>query len=96
MNELVFWSANGDSVTTSLLVTEKFGKIHDHVIRDIKELLAKSHSPNLAAQNSAAKFFYESEYDNRGKQYPIYNEPGFSLLVLCYYHWTWQKHMLYA
>lgn len=76
MKELVFKSENGNPVTTSLLVAEKFDKEHKNILRDIQ---------NLVAQNSAAKLlFIESEYENRGKIYPMYvmNRDGFSLLVM--------------
>lgn len=38
MNELVIINGKGDSVTTSLIVAEIFGKRHDHVLRDIQSL----------------------------------------------------------
>ena len=59
-----------------MLVAEKFGKEHKNVLRDID---------NLVAQNSAAKsYFIESEYENRGKMYPMYimNRDGFTLLAM--------------
>lgn len=57
------------------MVAEKFGKEHRHVLDAIR---------NLVAQNSAARFFYKSEYENRGKQYPMFimNRDGFVLLVM--------------
>jgi len=63
-------------VTSSRMVVEAFGKEHKTVLRSINE--------NLAEQNCAAKFFYESTFENRGKQYPEYlmNRDGFSLLVM--------------
>lgn len=76
MKELVFRSEKGNPVTTSLLVAEKFDKEHKNILRDIQ---------NLVAQNSAAKFlFIESQYENRGKTYPMYimSRDGFSLLVM--------------
>jgi anti-repressor protein len=75
MNELVFKSQKGNPVTTSLKVAEIFEKDHKNVIQAIE---------NLVAENSAAKFFYKSSYENRGKQYPMYymNQSGFSLLVM--------------
>ena len=76
MKELVFKSENGNPVTTSLLVAEKFEKNHRDVLETIR---------NLAAENSAAKLlFIESQYENRGKTYPMYvmNRDGFSLLVM--------------
>lgn len=76
MDQLVFRGANDQAMTNSLLVAEKFGKEHKNILRDIL---------NLVAQNSAAKLlFVESEYDNRGKTYPMYvmNKDGFTLLVM--------------
>ena len=74
MNELVIMH-NKQAVTTSLRVAEVFGKDHKNVIQSIE---------NLAAEKSAAKFFAESTYDNRGKQYPMYymNRDGFTLLAM--------------
>ena len=46
MTDLVKFE-NGKVVTTSLLVAEKFGKEHFHVLRDIEELLSKEDNPNL-------------------------------------------------
>ena len=76
MDQLVFRGANDQAMTNSLLVAEKFGKEHRHVLDSIR---------NLTAENSAAKLlFVESEYDNRGKTYPMYvmNKDGFTLLVM--------------
>lgn len=75
MNELVFKSEKGNPVTSSLLVAEKFDKEHKHVLDAIR---------NLVADNSAAKYFYQTTYANRGKFYPQYimNRDGFSLLVM--------------
>lgn len=75
MNELVFKSSKGNPVTTSLIVAEIFEKDHKNVIQSIE---------NLVAENSAAKFFYKTTYENRGKRYPMYcmNRDGFSLLVM--------------
>jgi Rha family phage regulatory protein len=75
INELV-QVENEQVVTDSRKVAEVFEKEHKSVLRSINEI--------LAAQNCAAKFFYETTYDNRGKQYPMYlmNRDGFSLLVM--------------
>ena len=76
MEELVFKSKKGTPVTTSLLVAEKFGKEPKHVNESIR---------NLVAENSTAKsWFIESQYVNRGKEYPMYvmNRDGFTLLVM--------------
>lgn len=57
-------------------VAENFEKEHKTVLRSIHEI--------LVAQNCAARFFYETTYENRGKQYPMYlmNRDGFSLLAM--------------
>ena len=62
-------------VTTSLKVAEVFEKDHKNVLQSIE---------NLAAEKSAAKFFRESTYSSRGKEYPMYemDRDGFSLLVM--------------
>lgn len=62
-------------VTTSLKVAEVFEKDHRHVLESIR---------NLTAEKSAAKFFIETSYTNRGKEYPMYemDRDGFSLLVM--------------
>ena len=63
-------------VTTSLKVAEVFKKEHKNVIKAIREI--------LAAEKSAAKFYHESTYENRGKDYPVYymNRDGFTLLAM--------------
>ncbi|MFV0587534.1 Rha family transcriptional regulator [Bacteroides reticulotermitis] len=76
MNELVFKGNNDQALTSSLLVAEKFGKNHRDVLESIR---------NLVAENSAASLlFAESQYENRGKMYPMYimNRDGFTLLVM--------------
>ena len=67
---------NEQVVTDSRRVAEVFEKEHRNVTATIREI--------LAAENSAARFFYETTYENRGKQYPCYlmNRDGFSLLVM--------------
>lgn len=67
---------NNQVVVSSRQVAESFGKEHKVVLRSIKEI--------LAAQNCSTKFFSESKFENRGKQYPEYimNRDGFSLLVM--------------
>ena len=67
---------NEQVVTDSRRVAEVFEKEHRNVTATIREI--------LAAENSAARFFHEITYENRGKQYPCYlmNRDGFSLLVM--------------
>lgn len=73
---LVFNDESGHILTNSLLVAEKFGKQHKDVLEAVRQI--------LAAENSATKFFIETSYVNRGKDYPMYvmNRDGFSLLVM--------------
>lgn len=89
MNELVeiVSEKNGVPITTSLIVAEKFEKQHKDVLESIRGLessLVTFNEPNLAAENSATKFFRETTYKNRGKKYPMYemDRDGFSLLVM--------------
>lgn len=63
-------------VVSSLQIAEDFNKQHKHVLDATK---------NLVAENSAAKsWFYETTYESRGKQYPMYlmNKDGFTFLVM--------------
>lgn len=77
MNELVE-IVNNQVVVSSRQVAEHFGKEHRNVLAGIKEI--------FAAENSAAKFFQETTYENRGKQYPEYlmNRDGFTLLAMSF------------
>lgn len=75
--ELVqFEQSKNQIVVSSIDIARDFTKEHKVVLRSIE---------NLVAQNCAAKsMFYETTYENRGKQYPMYlmNRDGFSLLVM--------------
>ncbi len=63
-------------VTSSQIIAAYFNKEHRNVLADIRAI--------LAAENSAAKFFYTASFLNRGKRYPMYfmNRDGFSLLTM--------------
>jgi anti-repressor protein len=79
MEELVFKSAKGNPVTTSLLVAIKFGKEHKHVLDAIRNIIQ-------SAENSA-HFYYSATYTdsrNRHQEMFIMNRDGFSFLVLGY------------
>lgn len=67
---------NNQVVTTSRQVAKNFSKEHKVVLRSIREILVE--------QNCAAKFYHQTTFTNRGKQYPEYymNRDGFSLLVM--------------
>lgn len=76
MTDIILSTQNGEPVASSRQIAESFGKEHKHVLDAVK---------NLVAENSAAKsMFYETTFENRGKQYPMYlmNRDGFSLLVM--------------
>lgn len=76
MREIVLSMQSGEPVASSRQIAENFGKEHKNVIQAVA---------NLVAENSAAKsMFYETTFENRGKQYPMYlmNRDGFSLLVM--------------
>lgn len=80
MNEIVFRDANDQAVTSSLLVAEKFGKEHKHVLDSIRKLIEG------CAEISAHPMFEETTYVNEqnGQVYPMFlmNRDGFSLLVM--------------
>ena len=70
-------SNKGQVVTTSVKVSEYFGKNHRDVTHSIKELLTSAHF--------CAHLFIESEYpDTYGRMQPMYlmNRDGFSLLAM--------------
>lgn len=76
MNEVQIRYENDQLLVTSLQVAKDFSKEHKSVLRSIE---------NLAAQNCATKFlFYETDYENRGKKYPMYlmTRDGFTLLAM--------------
>lgn len=82
MNELVYLK-NDEAVCSSLQVAEKFHKRHDKLIAEIRRMYPKQIG-KITVQNGGAKFFQESTYENRGKQYPMFlmTRDGFSLLVM--------------
>lgn len=75
--ELVFTGKNGQILTNSLLVAEKFGKQHNNVIQGIEVLIRSA--------EKSADLFEESEYfDCYGRMQKMYimNRDGFTLLVM--------------
>ena len=80
MDELVFKGNAGQALTSSLLVAEKFGKEHKHVLESIREAIKG------CAENSADPMFVETTYINgqNGQEYPMFvmNEDGFSLIAM--------------
>ena len=78
INELVFVGHDGQAVTNSVKVAEKFGKEHKHVLESVRKL--------MTAENSAVlQMFEESTYVNeQNKTQPMYlmNRDGFTLLAM--------------
>lgn len=76
MKELVL-NSNGQPVTNSVLVAEKFGKQHRHVLNAVRSIIS-------SAENSAQFFVLSSYKDTSGKENPMYvmNRDGFTLLVM--------------
>lgn len=74
--EIELINNNNQIVVSSRQVATNFGKQHKDVLDSIREI--------LAAENSAARFFCESHYENRGKQYPEYlmTRDGFTILAM--------------
>lgn len=80
MKELVFKGESNQVLTNSLLVADKFGKNHKHVLESIRELIKG------CAEKSANPMFVESMYihPQNGQEYPMYimNRDGFTLLAM--------------
>lgn len=80
MKDLVFKGENNQALTSSLLVAEKFGKEHKHVLDAIRELIQG------CAENSADPMFVETIYINEQnrQEYPMFimNRDGFTLLAM--------------
>lgn len=68
---------NDQPITTSLLVAEKFGKRHTHVLDAIRNI---THSAKNSAQFYASTTYKDST--NRENTMVIMNRDGFSLLVM--------------
>lgn len=77
MGEIVYLRRN-EAVTTSLIVAERFHKRHDHVLRDIENILI-----NLP-KNGVVKFNLSTYTDAKGESRKMYemNKNAFSLLVM--------------
>lgn len=98
MNDIVFQGSEGQPLTNSVLVAEKFGKVHKNVIRTIQGLITTAQNcAVLIAENSAVrKMFVETTYLNeQNKEQPMYimNRDGFTLLAMGF---TGKKGGMYA
>lgn len=76
MNEIILSTQNGEPVVSSREVARNFGKEHKDTLESIRQI--------LVAENSATKFFHESSFEYRGRQFPEYlmNRDGFTLLAM--------------
>lgn len=77
MTDIILSTQNGEPVASSRQIAQNFGKEHKDTLESIRQI--------LAAENSATKsMFYETTFENRGKQYPMYlmNRDGFTLLAM--------------
>lgn len=55
MDDIILSTQNGEPVASSRDVAKRFGKEHKHVLAAIRQL--------LVAENSATKFFHETEFE---------------------------------
>ena len=73
-------------VTDSRTVAAHFGKNHNHVVRDIRNLVEQMASERQSPKLVSAPMFTETTYqaEEGGRRYPMYlmNRDGFSLLAM--------------
>lgn len=81
MKDLVFKGESNEVLTNSLLVAEKFGKEHQHVLRDIRNLINGG-----VSKIGETPAFAEANYihPQNGQEYPMFimNRDGFTLLAM--------------
>lgn len=87
MNDIIITNTNGQLAVSSLQVARDFEKRHDHIIRDIEELLPKigEMSAKETSTQNCVNLFIESNYaDSYGRCQKCYDitRDGFSLLVM--------------
>lgn len=78
MNGIVFQGSEGQPLTNSVLVAEKFDRRHDNVYQAVGKLL-------ITCPEKLGHLFVESSYiDIQGKDRPMYvmNRDGFTLLAM--------------
>ena len=79
MNQSIVFNGNGKALTNSLLVAQKFGKKHKHVLEAIRNIMT------TAENSSVLSMFDKSSYLNeQNKSQPMYimNRDGFSMLAM--------------
>lgn len=81
MKDLVFKGESNQVLTNSLLVAEKFGKEHQHVLRDIRNLINGGVS-KIGDTPAFAEVTYI--HPQNGQEYPMFimNRDGFTLLAM--------------
>lgn len=81
MTDIILSTQNGEPVASSRQIAESFEKRHDHVMRDIEDIIKKG-----LPKNGDTPMFFKTEYtnDQNGQTYPMYlmNRDGFALLVM--------------
>lgn len=64
MQEIVFRSNDNQALTTSVIVAEKFGKEHKHVLETIRDILcAKADNSAFVDNQQLAKMFTLAEVE---------------------------------
>lgn len=80
MNDIILSMQNGEPVVSSRQIAESFEKRHDHVMRDIEDIMRG------LPKNGDTPMFYKTEYvhEQNGQSYPMYlmNRDGFTLLAM--------------
>ncbi len=80
MTDIILSTQNGEPVVSSRQIAESFEKRHDHVMRDIEDILKG------LPKNGDTPMFYKTEYvhEQNGQTYPMYlmNRDGFTLLAM--------------
>lgn len=80
MNDIILYMQNGEPVVSSRQIAESFEKRHDHVMRDIEDIMRG------LPKNGDTPMFYKTEYvhEQNGQSYPMYlmNRDGFTLLAM--------------
>lgn len=80
--QIVFKGQNDQVLTSSLLVAEKFGKEHQHVLRDIRNLTEG------VTKIGDTPMFVETTYihEQNKQEYPMFimNRDGFTLLAMVF------------
>lgn len=68
MNDIILSMQNGEPVVSSRQIADSFEKRHDHVMRDIEDIMRG------LPKNGDTPMFYKTEYthEQNGQTYPMY------------------------